>query len=149
MLFNKKKHSFLIIEILLGFFLLAIFISIFISIPKITINPLIDKAINIHFYHLSDKEFFLILKNMQREKLPTKKGSQYTSLEEKILIEIPNFFKGECVKKFSITLKELKINSEKEKIFLYECLLTLSTKTNNKTVATEIPYAFIRKQYCN
>jgi hypothetical protein len=149
MFFNKKKHSFLIIEILLGFFLLAIFTSIFISIPKITINPLIDKAIKNHFYHLSDKDFFLILKNIQIDKLPTKKGTHYTSEEEKINLIVSNFFKGQCKKKFTITLKEIKTTPEGDKIFLYECIVSIATVNGNPPISAEIPYGFIIKQYCN
>ncbi len=149
MIFYKIKRSFLIIEVLLGFFLLGIFIAIFQNIPKQTFSPLIEKALEIKFHHLGDEAFYQFLKSAQKESLPKQK-EQILQLDlDPVEIKIPFLFKGTCKKSLSITLKEIKLGQNKENTLLYSCNFEFSVKIGQHHLMKLINYNFISQQDCN
>ena len=140
----KYKYSFLIIEILLGLFLLVIFTSTAIITPKYLTLPMIDKAISLELNHLSDKYYFDFLNNLSTASLPLKKekNSFLNTSSNDIKIFSSYTYKVSC--QTIVILKEIKHINER-KIYLYDYILEFTYKINNSNIEKKNLYSFVCK----
>jgi hypothetical protein len=144
MIIKQRKHSFLFIEILLGFFLLAIFILLFQSVPKSIIHPMMEKTIKLELSHLAKRDYIEIANSIDRQELHSKKGACFFHPLEDEKIIIPHFFNGYVKKNCELTLKEIKTSKE-EKIFLYQVILSYRVGVLNKEVNESFTYHLLSK----
>ena len=140
----KYKYSFLIIEILLGLFLLVIFTSTAIITPKYLTLPMIDKAISLELNHLADKYYFDFLNNLSTASLPLKKekNSFLNTSSNDIKIFSSYTYKVSC--QTIVILKEIKHINER-KIYLYDYILEFTYKINNSNIEKKNLYSFVCK----
>jgi hypothetical protein len=144
MLFYKYKRSFLIIEILLGFFLLAIFLSILQSAPKKAIEPIIEKLLSIELSHRADLQYVHRIKTLSLQDLPKKKGEIFSLENGSETIRIPFFVEAVTAQDFEIRLEEIKTEDTK-KTFFYSFIIHSNIKLKHKNIEKTFRYPIIYK----
>ncbi len=148
-----NKRSFLIIEILLGFILLVIFISTFLSIPKITQKNLLKKTLEIELSHYSDRDFFSWVhdkKNLiQLAPSPNQKGKPLEISLSDEPIELIDLYKGRVEKKGIVTLLEVKHLKNGALLFLYHFQIDYTLYLHKEIFKKTYSHSFLVKEDCN
>jgi len=140
----KYKYSFLIIEILLGLFLIVIFVSTARITPRYLLSPLIQKGIFIECHHHADRKYLNLLLQLQELSLPTTKGKKVSFPTEEVGVKIFSSTQKQIQVSTDVELIEIKHNEE-IKFYLYDYTVEFSYKLNNKSIEKKILYSFIVK----
>jgi hypothetical protein len=129
--FYKQKRSFFIIEILLGFFLLGIFIATSQNIPKLTVKPLIEMAASIKINQIADRAFLELLKSDLAGIKDLKPKNPMIFSHSVILVAMEPLFSRKCEMTVSISLEETKEQEEKKKLGLFKADISLKSSVKN------------------
>ena len=144
MIFYKLKRSFFIIEILLGVFLLGIFIASSQNIPKLTIKPLVEMAVGIKAKHRADRAYFNFIQSDLSRFLNLKPSHSMTFDPTFYPFKIEPFYRAQIEETVTVTLEELKEQKEGQKIGLYKIEINLKILSKIGFKKSFIYYTTIR-----